>query len=223
MKPRIKLAEAKTSEGGTLTLFEHDGAYVISFNGQELMHTKMCSSEKLLGKLGTERLPKDQPARMMIGGLGLGFTLDSALNGATRQTTIDVVEMSPEVINWNRTHLVNLFGKLLNDPRVQILAEDVNQTLRKAKPATYDSIMLDVDNGPIALVATENNSLYSNFGLRSIYTALKPKGRVIIWSASPEPKFEIRLKRAGFHAKAVPAKTHPGAKRTAYVLYVGDK
>lgn len=223
MKPRIKLGEANTPGGGALALFEQDNTYSISYQGQQLMHSKMTTSEELLGKLGVDRLKGKENARILVGGLGLGFTLQTVLQGAQADAQIDVAELIPEVVEWNRSFLKALNGSLLDDPRVKTLAEDVGQLIKKTSPETYDTILLDVDNGPIAMVAASNNSLYSHYGIRSIHAALKPDGRAVFWSAQADPKFEKRLRKAGFKVKPVPAKTHPGAKRAAYILYVADR
>jgi len=223
MKPRIKLAEAESSENGSLALFEHDGSYAINFRGQELMHSKMHASETLLGELGARNLPPDSPTTVLIGGLGLGFTLRSVLEASSENTKIEMIELVPEVIEWNKTHLHSLNGSLLDDPRVETFAADVRKTIRKAEPESYDTILLDVDNGPVAMVSINNSSLYSYFGLRSIYQALKPGGRAVFWSAGQDRKFESQLAKTHFKVTPTPAKTHSAAKRAAYLLYVCDK
>lgn len=223
MKPRIKLAEARTAEGGVIALYEHDGSFSINVNGQELMHSKACASELLLGKVGTEKLKRDEAARILIGGLGLGFTLRSVLESTGETALVEIVELIPDVIDWNRNHLKSLNGGLLEDPRVTILVDDATPLLRRSEPETYDVVLLDVDNGPVAVVAGTNASLYSKSGLRTIRSSLKPQGRAVFWSAGPDVKFEARLKQAGFAVRAVPAKIHDGAKRAAYLLYVADK
>ncbi|MEM9157735.1 MAG: spermine synthase [Verrucomicrobiota bacterium] len=223
MKPRRKLAETQTPDGGLLALYSHDDSFAINYKGQELMHSKMNASERLLGELGTQNLPKDQPTRILIGGIGLGFTLQRVLETTGSQTQIEQVELLPAVIDWNRTHLAELNQNALEDPRVQTITIDIVPHIRNATPKTYDSILLDVDNGPTAMVAASNNSLYSKFGLHAIWKALKPGGQAIIWSAGPDHKFETRLKKAGFQHKAIPAKTHASAKRHAYLLYQAVK
>lgn len=223
MKPHIKLAETKTPDGGTMSLFEHDGDYSISLDGAEIMHSRASTSEELLGQLGVERLNRNDSTCVLIGGLGLGFTLRTTLLYSGAQTRVEVAELLPEIVEWNRTYMQKLNGALVDDPRVEIRKANVSSLIRKSKPATYDAIMLDVDNGPVAKVAKNNFSLYSNNGLRAIRSALKPKGRVIFWSAGPEPMFEPRFGRAGFKVRAVPAKVHERAKRAAYMLYVGDR
>lgn len=223
MKPHIKLAETKTPDGGTMSLFEHDGDYSISLDGAEIMHSRASTSEELLGQLGVERLNRSEESRVLVGGLGLGFTLHAALKFSSEKTMVEVAELLPEMEEWNRDYMQSLHGGLVDDPRVEIRLGNAGNLIRKAKTNTYDAIMLDVDNGPVAMVAKNNFSLYSNNGLRAIRSALKPKGRVIFWSAGPEPMFEPRFGRAGFKVKAVPAKVHERAKRAAYMLYVGDK
>lgn len=223
MKPRIKLAETRPETGGILALYEQDGAYSINFSGQELMHSKAAASEKLLGKIGGESLPKGEASRMLIGGLGLGFTLQQALETAGPDATIEVLELAPEVIDWNREFLQDLNGKCIDDPRVDLKVADATAIIRKAAPETYDSILLDIDNGPIAMVQKGNATLYTKSGIRTIKSVLKTGGSAIFWSAGPDEKFADRIKRAGFKVKAIPAKVHEGAKRAAYVLYQATK
>jgi spermidine synthase len=222
MKPRIKLAESTTSSGGVMALFEHDGDYVMNYEGKELMHSRANTSEQLLGEVGVQRLEADAPGKVLIGGLGLGFTLRSVLDRVGPEVTVEVAELLPEVVAWNEAHLQSLNGSALADPRVTVQVEDVTRLIRKSEPSQYDVILLDVDNGPVAMVAEANASLYSNSGLLRIRTALKARGRAVFWSAGPDPRFENRLQRAGFRVKAVPAKVHDGARRAAYTLFVAD-
>ena len=221
MKPRIKLAES-TFTGGVLSLTEHDGSYSISLDGKELMHSRANASELLLGSLGVARLNNETDARVLIGGLGLGFTLKSVVESVGNKTTIEVAEMIPEVIEWNQTYLKNLNGSLLDHPQVEIRAVDVTQLIQEVEPHTYDAILLDVDNGPNAMVADSNASLYSKNGIRSICRALKKNGRLIVWSAGSDQGFEKRLGRAGLKVETVRAKAHAGAKSPSHFLYVGD-
>ena len=223
MKPRVKLAEAETTGRGRLALYEHDGVFSMNFSGQELMHSDACASERFLGRLGIDRVSHEEDALVLIGGLGLGITLLSVLELAGPKTKVCVAELIPEVVEWNRTFLKGINGNSLRDPRVEVRVEDVGPLIRKAERGTYDVILLDVDNGPVAMVAAKNGSLYSNTGLRSIHAALKPGGRAVFWSAGPDRGFEMKLERARFRVDAVPAKVHERAKRAAYVLYVADK
>jgi spermidine synthase len=152
MKPRIKLAESITPNGACMALYEHDGAFSISLNGKELMHSKVTASESLLGRTGVDQINKDIPTRVLIGGLGLGFTLKSVLESGNSKMKIELAELAPEVIEWNRTYLKELNGVLLDDPCVDIKGMDPIELIKNAEPRTYDAILLDVDNGPVAMV-----------------------------------------------------------------------
>jgi spermidine synthase len=223
MKPRIKHAETMTPDGGRLSLYEHDGVWSMSLNGAELMHSKASASERLMGELGIQKIPKDGTSRILIGGLGLGFTLRTVLEGTDSQAAVDIVELIPDVIDWNRRHLQGLNGALLDDARVRAIEGDVASVIREAGPGHYDAILLDIDNGPVAMVSAGNRWLYSSKGLKAVRQALAPTGRAVFWSAGPDKAFENRLRQLGFVVDAVPAKIHESAKRAAYTLYVVDR
>jgi len=223
MKPRILLAESTTPDGAPMSLYEHDGAYSISFKGQELMHSKASASELLLGKMGIERLVKEPQARVMIGGLGLGFTLRTVLEGLGAEAQVDVVELVPKVVEWNREFLKDLNGALLDDPRVNVIEDDAVKLIRQGDAGTYDAMILDVDNGPTGMVKESNNSLYSHSGLRAVRKMLKPGGRAAFWSAGDDPHFKARMETVGFRVGHIRAKVHERSKRAAYVIYVADR
>jgi spermidine synthase len=224
MKPNITLAETKTPNGGRMTLVEHDGSYCIRVNGQQLMHSAVSTSEIELGRLGCERhANRGAATRILIGGLGLGFTLRSVLQSTGPKAVVHVSELFPEIVAWNRTHLAGLNGGALADSRVRVLVEDVRSIIRRAAREPYDVIVLDIDNGTTAMVKDENNQLYSEWGMQQIALALKPGGRAAVWSACPDAVIEKRLTRAGFQVKAVPAKLYAQARRAAYMIYVADK
>lgn len=222
MKPRVKLGETELP-GGKMALYEHDGAFSVSFKGQELMHSKANASERLLGELGIEPRAAGCSERILIGGLGLGYTLRSVLEGAAKDARVDVVELVAAVVDWNQGPLQALNGELLEDTRVTLHTAEVGSLIRQAEPESWDVILMDVDNGPVALVADENTSLYSNSGLRAVHKALSQHGRAVFWSAGPDARFEHRLKRVGFEVRAVPAKIHEGARQSSYRLYVADR
>jgi spermidine synthase len=187
------------------------------------MHSMTSASEVLLGELAADRINNKNPSWVIIGGLGLGYTLKAVLEKAGPKTIVEIGELMPEVVEWNRTHMAKLNGHLLADPRVQVRLGDVVDTIAKARPNSYDAILLDVDNGPTPMVQAGNVRLYGSRGLETMKGKLKPGGRLAIWSASPDHTFEKRLRAAGFIAQAIPAKLFPTAKRSAYVIYVGDK
>ena len=223
MKPNVTLAETKTPNGARLTLVEHDGSFCIRVNGQQLMHSSVNASEIQLGTVGCERHADQKDNRILIGGLGLGFTLKSVLEHSGPGAAVHVAELFPEIVEWNRTFLSGLNGRLLADPRVSVFTEDVRAVLHRAVRAPYDVIILDIDNGTTAMVKTENHELYSQRGIDQIRSALKPLGRAAIWSACADAVIEKRLNRAGFTVQAVPAKLHPTAKRSTYMIYLADK
>lgn len=222
MKPHIKLAESTTPEGLPMALYEHDGGYSISFKGQELMHSKASYSESILGQLGVERIAKKPDMRILIGGLGLGFTLRSVLDSVGSDAHVDVIELVPKIVEWNREYLRDLNGSLLDDPRVQIIEADAVKTIFSGTPHSYDALILDVDNGPTGMVKASNDSLYSKRGLRAARHLLKDGGRAAYWSAGTDPHFKARIEAVGFRVGVVPAKVHERAKRAAYMIYLAD-
>ena len=223
MKPHLQLAATQTPDGAHLTLHAHDGTFCIRQNGRELMHSAAAASELALGEVGTDRLVRDRPARVLVGGLGLGFTLRRVLERAGPRTAVQVVELLPEIVAWNREFLSELNGRLLEDPRVELAVADVFAVLQRAGPARYDAILLDIDNGPVALVQQGNARLYAPPGLRLLATVLAPGGRLVVWSAGPDRAFEQRLAQAGFRVETVPVPAHPGARQNACRLFVADK
>lgn len=225
MKPHLKLAEASAPGGGRLTLHEHDGAYCIRINGQVLMDSSATASEILLGELAVNRpLASLEPApRILIGGLGLGFTLRRVLEGVGPSARVQVAELIPAVVAWNRTYLRVLHGSLLDDPRVEVREDDVAELIRRTAPMSLDAVLLDVDNGPVAMVQASNRDLYSRAGIGRIAAVLKPGGRAAIWSASRDDAFADRLAASGFAVEALPARTYAAARRPAHLIYVADK
>lgn len=223
MKPTLLRAETRTPDGAKLTLHEHDGSFCIRLDGQDLMHSSTSASEILLGELAATQLARPGPVRVLIGGMGLGYTLKAVLAKAGPKARVEVGELMPEVIEWNRTYMAGLNGALLNDPRVAVRQGDVVETIARARAESYDAILLDVDNGPTPMVRAGNVRLYGPAGLAVLKNKLRPGGRLAIWSASADHSFEARLRAAGFVAEAVPARLFATAKRSAYVIYVGDK
>jgi spermidine synthase len=214
--PWNKLASARAPDGTELSLWQRDTEIVVRVGGVDLMSNRQHGSEDLLAELGCERLTEG--ARVLIGGLGLGFTLETALARVPRRSEIVVAELIPELVGWVR-HPVGR-GKLLDDRRVRIELGNVADVIRRSE-ARFDSIMLDVDNGPAALCLKDNHVLYGPAGLAAAARALKPGGRLAIWSAGDDPTFTKRFGKSGFDARSI----HTRARRdkgARHVIFVGD-
>ncbi len=228
MKPVQNLGETKTPNGSRFSLHEHDGEFFFMMDGAQLMCTRATLSERLLADLGCPFTRKKRPAkpRVLIGGLGLGYSLARVLEIVGMRATVVVAELLPDVVRWNREFLQDVNGKLLDDPRVEVFTGDVNECIRKGSKderSQYHAILLDVDNGPTALVQPQNRQLYDPRGLAAIKDALRPGGRVAFWAATKEPKFVSQLEHAGFQASCTSSKAHERAKREAHWIYVGHK
>ncbi|MEI8388095.1 MAG: spermine synthase [Verrucomicrobiota bacterium] len=221
MIPFRNLAETRTPDGSRFSLHEHDGQYFLKLNGRQLMGSNNTVSECLLADLACDYRKIVDAPRVLIGGLGLGFSLRRALDLSGPKAVVQVAELLPEVVAWNREFLSGLNGKLLDDPRVEIFTGDVFDCIKRG-PARFDAILLDVDNGPTSFVQAKNSRLYTGNGLALIRRALRPGGRVSFWSAEREPAFPSQLERAGFASSEFEAKAHERAKRAAHRIYVGE-
>ncbi|MFM8635642.1 MAG: spermidine synthase [Planctomycetia bacterium] len=208
MKPTRLLDRATTPDGTPLTLHEHDGTLSIRVGSVELMSTRQHHSEERLAELACDGLRERHHAAVLIGGLGLGFTLRETLRHVAADATVIVAELVPAVIAWNRDPAHGLAADVIDDPRVTVVGGDVADVLATS-PARFDAIMLDVDNGASGLTAKANDGLYSAKGLGAARAALRPRGRLAIWSADDDPRFAARLEKAGFTVNAVKARTHP--------------
>ncbi len=222
LKPFRILAETQTPDGSRLCLIEHDGEFFLKLNGRQLMSTTATTSEIVLADLPCRRFGVRPEVRVLIGGLGLGFSLKRVLDLVGRDAEVHVAELLPEVVAWNREFLRGVNGKCLDDRRVKVFTDDVFAMIRRAS-SVYDAILLDVDNGPTSFVQTGNARIYSRRGLEAIGRALKPGGKVAFWSACEERGFVEQLGRAGFRATSVPAKSHTTAKRFAHVIYMAER
>ena len=223
MKPFRTLAEMRTPDGSRLTLHEHDGEHFMKLNGRQLMSTTSTASELLLAEEACARLAPGDDACLLIGGLGLGFTLKRVLELCGAQARVEVAELLEEVVTWNRDLLAGVNGSLLQDKRVTVLVADVFAVIRRGDAGRYDAIMLDVDNGPTSFVQTKNSRIYDRRGLGLIWRALKPGGRVAFWSAVVEPEFERDLTRAGFAVEVLPARAHERARQSPHRIYVAER
>ncbi|MBL8748957.1 MAG: hypothetical protein JNK78_07345 [Planctomycetes bacterium] len=203
---------------GELRCYRHDRDFAIWIDRTELMSSRVHGSEEALAELGLAHLGDRAQSRVLIGGLGMGFTLARALALVPDDATIDVAEIVPAVVEWNRELFGHCAGHPLRDPRAHVFVGDVADAIAAAK-AEYDAILLDVDNGPEGLSRPANDRLYDPRGLAAIHTALRPGAVLAVWSSADHHAFEARLRRAPFRVEThhVRARRSKGPRRTIWV------
>lgn len=218
MKPLERLGEARTPKGSVLTLYRHDGAYLIRADGVELMSTRRHQSEDRLAEVACAHLADVPHARVLIGGLGLGFTLRSALRVLRDDAEVVVAEFLAEVIEWNANPEYDLSAEAMRDPRVRIKHDDIVNVLR-ANPNGFDAIMLDTDNGPDGMIMSENARLYNTRGLVATVAALRTEGRIAYWSVSDDRGFVGSLQQVGLAVQTEHVRAHAtsGPYHTLYI------
>ncbi len=223
MIPWVLLDSAQVpGNGGELRLYQRGDEFSIRIVGKgELMNSRVHGSEDALAQLTCARLASGIAPRLLIGGLGMGFTLAAALRYVGGQAQVVVAELVPSVVAWNRGPLGELVGHPLQDSRVTVREGDVARIL-KAEREMYDAILLDVDNGPEGLTRKENNWLYSFDGLSAAYTALRPRGVLAVWSAGPAQDFQQRLRKVGFEVDEKRVRAH-GSKGARHVIWLARR
>jgi spermidine synthase len=197
MKPWKRVDTARLPGGDVLYLYRRGDEFSIRGDGFELMNSRVHGSEEALGRLACQRLRGRPRAQVLIGGLGMGYTLAAALQALDAGCRITVAELVPAVVRWNQAPLAHLAGHPLADNRVTICETDVLLAMRSVT-ALYDAVILDVDNGPDGLTRRENDRLYGVSGLKAAAAALRPGGVLAVWSAAPDARFTARLRRTGF-------------------------
>lgn len=216
-----RLAEARSPDGTLLRLYRHDGDYLVHANDLELMSTRRHHSEERLAEIGCLPIRARARARVLIGGLGLGFTLRAALRSLGPTALVVVAELIPEIIAWNLNPEYDLSVAALDDPRVELRQLDVRELIAAPRDG-YDAILLDVDNGADSLTTTGNAELYRAAGIEKTAAALRPDGRVVYWSAGPDPRFERALRRAGLLVESVRVRAHT-TSGPFHTLIVGQR
>lgn len=218
MKPQHTLGRATTPDGRELILHERDGAYAIRVDGLELMSSRAHGSEEALARLVLEKLPVAAP-RILVGGLGMGYTLRAVLDLTPVAAEVVVAEILPAVVEWNRLHLADLARRPLDDARVTVEVRDVAAVMAD-HPDRFDAILLDVDNGPAAFTTADNERLYRASGLALIRRSLRRGGVLGVWSADPDPPFARRLTGAGFRVDTVTIPARTGAKGPKHTVFI---
>jgi spermidine synthase len=209
--------------GGELRLTQREDDFSIHLKGVrgELMNSRVHCSELALAELGCAHIQGMENTKVLVGGLGMGFTLAAALKATSISSQVVVAELVPEVIEWNKGPLGECAGRPLDDNRVLVHLGDVAE-LFKTKQATYDAVLLDVDNGPEGFTQADNNKLYSIESLQAIRQTLHPGGVLAIWSAWHDPKFTMQLKKARFKVEAKTVRAHKG-KGSRHTIYLARK
>jgi len=224
MRTNTLLATAQIPDGGgELRLFQRSEEFAIEVVGidGELMSTAMHGSEDALADLALKQVKDKSRARVLVGGLGMGFTLAAALRGIGAKGEVVVAELVPEVVEWNKGPMGERSGNPMKDPRTKVFVGDVLELIRTERDG-YDAILLDTDNGPEGLTQPRNNRLYSHRGLRSAYDALRPHGVLAVWSTHPDAPFTKRLAMAGFRIQETKVHAH-GSKGTRHHLWFATR
>ncbi len=223
MSPYTLLDKASLPDGNLLALYQQGREFVLEYNGLELMSTNLTWSEQMLADLGCVDLLEGAPTRpehprVLIGGLGMGFTLKRVLELVGSPATVDVAELMNQVIEWNRTYLVEHNGPLLEDPRTNVILSDLFDCLGDGD--MYDAILIDIDDTPEAVITEDNVKLYTPSFMALLRESLNPGGCLAYWMAAPSPRLEMALKKAGFNLKEYPAKAHEDMEETWHRIYV---
>ncbi|MFN3819405.1 spermidine synthase [Blastomonas sp.] len=223
MVPRELLATADVPGGGDpLRLIRRGSEYSIMLGANELMNSRLSGSEEALATLAQARLTGVTKPRVLIGGLGMGFTLRAALAAFGPLATISVAELVPEIVDWARGPMAHLHDGTLDSAQVQVRIEDVGALIRASK-THFDAILLDVDNGPDGLSREGNDALYTLVGLAEARAALRPGGVLAVWSSGPDPRFTARLRKAGFDVTEETVRATASGRGARHTIWIAVK
>jgi spermidine synthase len=207
---------------GVLRLMRRGAEFSIRLGDNDLMNSRLGGSEAALATMACERIRARERPRLLIGGLGMGFTLRAAQAVLGTSAQIVVAELVPAVVAWARGPMAAVFGESLADPRVRIHEADVVDLIRHG-PSAFDAILLDVDNGPAGLTRKDNDRLYSLAGLSASHTALNPGGVLAVWSSGPAPRFARRLRQAGFLVDEVMVRANAAGGGVRHVIWIATR
>ncbi len=218
MIARELVGTAPIPAGEELRLFRHGRDYMIALGGNELMTTRMSGSEEALATMTCSRLAGHMAPHLLVGGYGMGFTLRAALGALGSAARVTVVELIPEIIDWARGPMADLTGDCLDDPRVELIEDDVVAVIERSRGA-FDAILLDVDNGPDGLTRPTNSKLYSKRGLQNARIAMTPGGVLAVWSAARDPAFTRRLTDTRYSVDEVPVRARSNGKGAHHTIW----
>lgn len=220
MNPWVLIDTAPLPDGrGDIRLIRRAEEFSIMLGTIALMNSRLSGSEEAMAGLSWNRLTNRTTPHMLIGGLGMGFTLRAALSELPATAKITVAELMPAVVTWARGPMAAIFGACLDDPRVTIKVSDVGKLIKAGK-ASYDAILLDVDNGPDGLTVETNDALYSNSGLKAARAALRPGGVLAVWASAPDRAFTQRLGRAGFSVEEERVRANGKGRGARHVIWL---
>ena len=220
MLETAQIDTAMTGDGTEFVLARRDNDWFVRAGGMLLMSSRMHDSEEDLASRALERVAN--PRLVLVGGLGLGYTLRAVLDRIAADGHVTVAELVPAVVEWNRTHVSALAGNPLADPRVEVLVADVFDTIERARRA-FEVILLDVDNGPVGLSQARNQRLYSYHGVRACHAALRPGGVLAVWLAGPNARFQRRLAGAGFKVDVLRVYARKGSGGGHHILFLAQR
>jgi spermidine synthase len=221
LKQTIKIASALTPDGSEMVLYQHDQDFSIKVKGQDLMHSRQHESELDLARLGCAHLVDQDAPVILVGGLGMGYTLRQALEMLGPRARVVVSELMDAVVEWNREFLGKLNGHPLKDERVDVIMGDVVDLITSSN-GRFDAILLDIDNGPAALTDSGNRRLYGREGIMACRRALREDGCLAVWSAGPSNEFEELLVDCDFNVRRFPVTSHGGGKTRSRFVWVAS-
>ena len=222
MKARLNRATARTPDGSEMELRQHDRDFSIRINGRELMSSRQHESELALARLGCAHLVSRKSPRVLIGGLGLGYTLRQTLDMLSPHAKVMVSELLGAVVEWNREYFGELNGRALDDERVNLKTGDIVPLISHSK-RRFDAILLDIDNGPTAVTDSGNKRLYGREGIRACRLALRQGGCLAIWSPEPSKRFEHLMMSCNFHVRRYRAPAYKGSKSQGRFVWVASE
>lgn len=222
MKPRVRIGTARTPDGSEMVLYQHGRDFFIMINGQDLMNSRQHESELELARLGCAHLAGRKAPRILIGGLGMGYTLRQALDLLGPDAQVVLGELLVAVVEWNREFFAELNGQALDDERVEVKTGDIVELISRSKNR-FDAILLDIDNGPSAMTDSGNRRLYGRKGIQACRRALREQGCLAVWSAEPSKKFEQILMGCSFHVRRFRVSAYKGSKSKFRFVWVASE